>query len=54
MLRPVPTHAIALALLAGCEAALGAHAGVLLAVLLPLTGAVLLLDGRALRRMHVR
>jgi hypothetical protein len=46
MQRMMPTHFVALALLAGCEAALGAREALLLAVLLPLVGAVLLLDGR--------
>jgi hypothetical protein len=46
MQRMMPTQLVALALLVGCEAALGAREAVLLAVLLPLTGAVLLLDGR--------
>jgi hypothetical protein len=46
MQRMMPTHFVALALLVGCEAALGARAAVLLAVLLPLAGAVLLLEGR--------
>jgi len=46
MQRMMPTHFLALALLAGCAAALGARAALLLAVLLPLVGAVLLLDGR--------
>ncbi len=46
MQRTTAAHWIALALLVGCEAALGARAGILLALLLPLTGAVLLLDGR--------
>ncbi|HEX8791290.1 MAG TPA: hypothetical protein VF765_10110 [Polyangiaceae bacterium] len=54
MQRPMATHVIALALLAGCDAALGARAAILLAVLLPLTGAALLLDGRALRRARVQ
>lgn len=53
MRRTMATQVIALALLAACEAALGARAAVLLALLLPLTGAVLLLDGRALRRARV-
>jgi len=49
MPRTMVTYSIALALLLGCEAALGAHQALLLAVLVPLTGAFLLLDGRALR-----
>jgi hypothetical protein len=46
MQRMTLTHFVALALLAACAAALGARAALLLAVLLPLVGAVLLLDGR--------
>lgn len=49
MERTMPAHAIALALLVACEAAFGARQAILLAVLLPLTGAVLLLDGRTAR-----
>lgn len=44
MLRTMPSQVIAVVLLAACEAALGAHAAVLLALLLPLTGAMLLVD----------
>lgn len=50
MQRMTPMQFIVLALLAGCAAALGAHHALLLAVLMPLTAAGLLVDGRASRR----
>ncbi len=58
MQRTMATYLIALALLVACEAALGARQAVLLAVLVPLTGAALLLEGRLSRMrergLHVR
>jgi hypothetical protein len=54
MQRMMPTQLVALALLAGCAAALGARAPLLLAVLLPLAGALLLLDGASTRGTSVR
>lgn len=49
MERTMPAHVIALALLVACEAAFGARHAILLALLVPLTGAVLLLDARGAR-----
>jgi hypothetical protein len=54
MQRMTPTHYVALALLAGCEAALGVRAALLLALLLPLAGAVLLIDASASRGTPAR
>jgi len=54
MQRMTPTHFVALALLAGCETALGARAALLLAVLLPLAGAVLLFDASLSRGTSAR
>jgi hypothetical protein len=53
MERTMPAHVIALALLVASEAAFGARQAILLAVLLPLTGAVLLLDGRTSRGARI-